>query len=135
MFSAGFCPRLLYVSCMTASSSAVSAVAVARRLTRAQRIARLRDALAREISREKEERRRADTRRKIVLGAAVIAVLTDETLPPGSRHNLASRLLSVIAERDRADISALLSAVLRPMSDAGCSSPSLPFQGGGTGNA
>ena len=96
---------------MTDNTSAAAAVA-SRRLTRAQRIARLRDALAREISREKEERRRAETRRKIVLGGALIALLSDPTLPPGSRHNLVNRLLSFIAERDRADVSAFLSSLL-----------------------
>ena len=98
---------------MTDNTSAAAAVA-SRRLTRAQRIARLRDALAREISREKEERRRADTRRKIVLGAAVIAVLTDTTLPPVSKHSLAKRLLAAIAERDRADVAVFLSSLLPP---------------------
>jgi len=113
VFRACFCSLLLYVACMTESSSHVASAA-ARRLTRAQRIARLRDALAREISREKEERRRADTRRKIVLGAAVISLLTDETLALVSKHNLANRLLSLIAERDRGDMSAFLSSLLPP---------------------
>ena len=97
---------------MTESSSHVASAVASRRLTRAQRIARLRDALAREISREKEERRRAETRRKIVLGAAVISLLTDETLALVSRHNLANRLLALIGPRDRADVAVFLSSLL-----------------------
>ena len=108
-----FCSRLLYVACMTEIASVASAAA-SRRLTRAQKIARLRDALAREISREKEERRRAETRRKIMLGAALIALLSDPTLPPVSKHSLAKRLLAAIAERDRADVAVFLSSLLPP---------------------
>jgi len=96
---------------MTEIASVASGVA-SRRLTRAQRIARLRDALAREISREKEERRRADTRRKIVLGAALIALLSDPSLPPVSKHDLARRVLHLIGPRDRADVAVFLSSLL-----------------------
>jgi len=92
--------------------ASVASAAASRRLTRAQKIARLRDALAREISREKEERRRADTRRKIVLGGALIALLTDQTLSPVSKHDLARRVLHLIGPRDRADVSAFLSSLL-----------------------
>jgi len=93
--------------------------AASRRLTRAQKIARLRDELAREIGREREEKRRQDARQKIILGGAVISLLSAPDLPPVSKHNLAARLLSVIAERDRADISALLSALVPPTPEAG----------------
>ena len=103
--------------------------AATRRLTRAQRIARLRDELAREIGREREERRRQETRQKIVLGGAVIALLSAQDLPLVSKHNLVGRLLPLIAERDRADISALFSALVPPMPEAGPSSSSLPSQG------
>jgi len=109
--------------------------AASRRLTRDQKIARLRDELAREISREKEEKRRQDTRQKILLGGAVLALLNGKDLPPVSKHNLVGRLLPLIAEKDRADISALLSALLPPSTDAAPASPSLPIQGGEPGNA
>jgi hypothetical protein len=84
------------------------------RPTRAQRIERLRLALAREVSREKEEARRRDTRRKIVLGAALLALFEKPDFPAGSKQKIVALLLPLVAERDRADLSAFLSGLLPP---------------------
>jgi len=84
------------------------------RPTRQQRIERLRLALAREVSREREEARRRDTRRKIVLGSAVIALLQKPDFPPGAKQKMVSLLVPLIGERDRADVGAFLAALLPP---------------------
>jgi hypothetical protein len=82
------------------------------RPTRAQRIERLRLALAREVSREKEEARRRDTRRKIVLGSALLALLQKPDFPAGAKQKIAALLLPLISERDRADVAAFLGTLL-----------------------
>jgi hypothetical protein len=82
------------------------------RPTRQQRIERLRLALAREVSREKEEARRRDTRRKIVLGAALLGLLQKPDFPAGAKQKLAALLLPLISERDRADVGAFLATLL-----------------------
>jgi hypothetical protein len=84
------------------------------RPSRQQRIERLRLALAREVSREREEARRRDTRRKIVLGSAVIALLQKPDFPATSKQKIAALLLPLVAERDRADMSAFLATLLPP---------------------
>jgi hypothetical protein len=86
------------------------------RPTRAQRIERLRLALAREVSREKEEARRRDTRRKIVLGSALIALFQKPDFSAASKQKIAALLLSLVAERDRPDVSAFLATLLPPES-------------------
>jgi hypothetical protein len=82
------------------------------RLTRQQRIERLRLALAREVSREREEARRRDTRRKILLGAALLALFEKPDFPAGSKQKIVALLLPLVAERDRADLSAFLATLL-----------------------
>jgi hypothetical protein len=82
------------------------------RPSRQQRIERLRLALAREVSREKEEARRRDTRRKIVLGAALLALLQKPDFPPGAKQKMVSLLVPLIGERDRAAVAAFLSELL-----------------------
>jgi hypothetical protein len=74
----------------------------------------LRLALAREISREKEEARRRDTRRKIVLGSALLALLQKSDFPAGSKQKIVALLLPLIADRDRSDLAAFLSALVPP---------------------
>jgi hypothetical protein len=82
------------------------------RPTRQQRIERLRLALAREVSREREEARRRDTRRKIVLGSALIALFQKPDFPATSTQKIVALLLPLVAERDRADLSAFLATLL-----------------------
>jgi len=85
-----------------------------RALARQQKIARLREQMAREVSREKEEKRRRDTRFKIVLGGALISLMGDKNLQPGTRQHLLTRLMAVMSEKDRADFADMLSDLQPP---------------------
>jgi hypothetical protein len=49
-----------------------------------------------------------------VLGAALLALFEKPDFPAGSKQKIVALLLPLVAERDRADLSAFLSGLLPP---------------------